>query len=152
MNNGEKNSSIDSNINNQIIQYNIDGIPVNGMRFMYKPLSGKLSYSRGIIFLIFGHYNNFLETGGHQGDSVVIFDDVLQDLDFGCSLGTTHSLIQSAIFDEYYFWTASLGDGYPERINVMFTSKINISSDFYDPINKKYNQRYYDGLGDLAVL
>ena len=150
MNNGGKNSSIDSNINYQVIQYRIDGTPVSELRFMDKPLGGKLAYSRGIIFLIFAHYNQFTDLGHHEGDSVVTFNDVLEDMDFGCSWGTTHSLIQSATFDNYYFWTASLGDAVPEGITVIHTSKSDIVNEYFDPINKKCNQRNYGGLRNLA--
>jgi hypothetical protein len=76
-----------------------------------------------------------------EGDTVVTFNDGLQDLNFGIEFGTIHSLIQSVNFDEYYFWTASLGDGFPEGINVQYTSKTDFTNE-YDPINKKYNQRY----------
>ena len=153
MNNKGNNRSIDSNINKQIIRYDRSGTPVFGMRFMYRPEGGKLTYSRGRIFLIFCHYNDFLERGGHTGDTVVTFNDALQDMDFGFTWGTSHSLIQSATFDEYYFWTAALGDAVPEGISVIHTSKADIANEdvfYYDPINKKYNQRYYGGKNNLA--
>ena len=150
MNNGERNRSIDSNINYQVIHYDTDGKPVFGMRYMEKPLGGKLAYSRGRIFLIFSHYNDFLEEGSHQGDSVVTFNDLLQDLDFGAPWSTTHSLLQSATFDEYNFWSASLGDNFPQGISAMYTSKADISKNIYDPINKKYNQRLYGWNQNLA--
>ena len=80
-------------------------------------------YSRGRIFLIFAHYNYFLDKGEHTGDTVAIFNDVLLDMDFGLTLASSHSLIQSATFDEFYFWTAALGDAYPQGIKEEYTSK-----------------------------
>ena len=141
MNNSPNDSkTIDSNLEKQIIRYEENRKPFFGMRFMYRPDNGKLIYSRGRIFLIFSHYNYFLDNGDHTGDTVVTFNDVLQDMDFGCNWGTSHSLIQSLTFDEYYFWTAALGDGFPEGINIEYTSKRDFK-DPYDPVNKKYNLR-----------
>ena len=110
------------------------------MRFMYSPDHGKLIYSRGRIFLIFSHYNFFLDSGGHQGDSVVTFNDGLQDMDFGCGFGTSHSLISSVAFDQYNFYTASLTDSNKtDGINIISTSKrdFQVTYNTYDPINKK---------------
>ena len=139
-NNQNDNYTKDSNIKKQIIKYDPSGSPVFGMRFMYRPYDGKLTYSRGRIFLIFEHYNYFLDGGGHTGDTIVTFNDILSDMDFGITWGSSHSLIQSVTFDNDHFWTAALSDAYPEGISVQWTSKKNFTSDF-DPINKKYNQR-----------
>ena len=49
-NNVKDNIRIDSNIKKQVIRYDSKGIPVHGMRYMYKPDHGKLIYSRGRIF------------------------------------------------------------------------------------------------------
>jgi len=149
MNNDRANPIVDSNLEKQIIRYDSKGQPVFGMRYMYRPDNGKLVYSRGRIFLIFAHYNDFLDNGGHTGDTVVTFNDVLQDMDFGSNWGASHSLIQSATFDEYYFWTAALSDAYPEGIKIEYTSKRDFSST-YDPINKKYNLRIYQENDNLA--
>ena len=141
--------TVDSTLEKQVIRYDSSGNPVYGMRFMYRPDNGKLAYSRGRIFLIFAHYNHFISDGGHTGDTIVTFNDVLQDMDFGNSWGCSHSLIQSATFDEFFFWTAALGDAYPQGINVQYTSKIDFSS-IYDKINKKYNLRIYYQNSNLA--
>ena len=143
MNNNLADKEKDSNIKKQIIRYDSSGNPVFGMRFMYDPDNGKLIYSRGRIFLIFCHYNHFMDSGGHTGDTVVTFNDVLKDMDFGCTWGASHSLIQSVTTDDLYFWSAALSDAYPEGINVEYTSKKNFytSNYYYDPINKKYNLR-----------
>ena len=140
---------VDSNLEKQIIKYDNNGNPVYGMRFMYRPDNGKLIYSRGRIFLIFAHYNYFLDSRGHTGDTVVTFNDALSDMDFGCNWGSSHSLIQSATFDEFYFWTAALGDAYPQGINVEYTSKRDFSTS-YDSINKKCNTRIYKEYDTLA--
>ena len=69
-------------------------------------------------------------------------------MDFGLTWGSSHSLVQSATFDDNYFWSAALGDAYPEGIKVEYTSKRELSTE-YDPINKKYNSRinsYNDAL------
>ena len=49
------------------------GKPVFGMDFMFGPTDGKLVYSRGRIVLIVTHLNS----GGHNGDTIVIFNDLL---------------------------------------------------------------------------
>ena len=132
--------TIDSNLKKQIIKYDKSGKPVYGMRFMYLPHNGKLVYSSGIIFLIFSHYNNFLNEGNHEGDTVVTFNDLLKDMNFGRTWGASHSLIQSATYNDQYFFSASLSDSHPEGILVMDTSKNEFLSD-YDPVNKKNNSR-----------
>ena len=149
--NNNKNDNVfeDSNLSKQIIKYNSDGKPANGIRFMYRPDNGKLLYSRGRIFLIFDHYNYFIKEGGHTGDTIVTFDDELSDMDFGVIWGASHSLIQTATFDKKYFWTASLSDAYPEGILVIYTSKRDFTK-AYDPVNKKYNSRYYKTNKNLA--
>ena len=148
-NSGKDDMSKNSTLKKQIIRYGSDKYPVYGMNFMYKPDNGKLQYSRGIIFLIFAHYNNFPKSGGHTGDTVVTFNDILTDMNFGLNWGSSHSLIQSATFDEFYFWTAALGDAYPQGISVEYTSKDEFSNS-YDPINKKYNLRKYAQFKNLA--
>ena len=96
MNNSkDDDETVDSNIKKQVIKYGSDSKPVFGMRFMYNPDSGKLIYSGERIFLIFSHYNYFLDSGGHTGDTVVTFDNSLGDMDFGETWGASHSLIQS---------------------------------------------------------
>ena len=139
MNNSPKDDpKKDSNLEKQIIKYDSSGKPVYGMRFMYRPDNGKLIYSRGRIFLIFDHYNYFQDSGGHTGDTVTTFNDILLDMNFGITWGASHSLIQSATFDNNYFWTAALSDAYPEGIKVEYTSKTELTSSF-DAVNQKYN-------------
>ena len=109
---------------------------------MFWPENGNLVYSRGNIFLIFVHYNYFLDDGDPTRDIVVTINDALQDMDFGCTLGASHSLIQSTIFDEYYFLATTVSDAYPEGIKVKYSSKRDFNNEVY-PINKKYNLRVY---------
>ena len=124
MNNGNNDDQTkDSNTKKQVMKYKFDGSPILGMRFMFRPDNGKLLYSKGIILLIFNHYNYFLDLGGHNGDSSVTFNNLLQDMNIGLHWGASHSLIQTGTFDEYNFCTASLSDGNPEGIKVIFTSK-----------------------------
>ena len=151
MNNKIKdNILVDSNLEKQIIKYEENGSPTFGMRYMYRPDNGKLVYSRSRIFLIFDHYNYFLDKGGHTGDTVVTFNDYLLDMDFGETWGASHSLIQSATFDnKNHFWTAALSDAYPEGIKVEYTSKRDFIYDF-DPVNNKYNSRSFGQNTDLA--
>ena len=150
MNNSKNDDNTISNLQKQIIQFDETRNPVFGMNFMYEPKTGKLVYSRGRIFLIFCHYNHFIDgRGDHTGDTVVTFNDILTDMDFGITWGTSHSLILSATFDENYFWTAALGDANPYGIRVEYTSIKEFSNNFYDPIHKKYNSRiksYNDAL------
>ena len=116
---------------------------------MDKTSGGKLIYSKGIIFLIFAHYNHFIDSMFEEGDSIVTFGDALQDINFVVYFWTIHSLIQSANFDEYYFWLASLGDGFPEGINILYASKTKFFND-YEPINKKNNLRYAKAFNNMA--
>ena len=80
---------------------------------------------------------------------MVTFNDLLLDIDYGITWGASHSLIQSATFDNNYFWTAALSDAYPEGIQVEYTSK-KVFTNEYDPINKKYNSRFTGKNTDLA--
>ena len=153
MNNGNNDDQTkDSNTKKQVMKYKFDGSPILGMRFMFRPDNGKLLYSKGIILLIFNHYNYFLDLGEHNGDSSVTFNNLLQDMNIGLHWGASHSLIQTGTFDEYNFCTASLSDGNPEGIKVIFTSKTDFKKEEqdYDPILKKYNSRAYYHNSSLA--
>ena len=141
MNNSPNDSvTVDSTLKKQVIRYGHDSKPVFGMRFMYRPDSGKLIYSGGRIFLIFSHYNHFIDSGGHTGDTIVTFNNLLNDMDFGTTWGASHSLIQSVTADNNYFWTAALSDAYPKGIKVTYTSKTQFET-VNEPVNKKKNLR-----------
>ena len=71
-------------------------------------------------------------------------------MDFGITWGASHSLIQSATYDnKNHFWTAALSDAFPEGIKVEYTSKKKFSRSF-DPVNKKYNSRISGSNSNLA--
>ena len=149
-NNVNDDRNVFSNLQKQIMKYDSSGSPVFGMNFMYDPDNGKLIFSRGRIFLIFAHYNHFLdENRGHTGDTVVTFNEALSDMDFAITWGASHSLIQSATYDNNYFWTAALSDAHPYGIRVEYTSKKDFTGE-YDPVNKKYNTRVTGFDDDLA--
>ena len=111
--------------NNVVSKKNINDFehPYDSLKFIYAPFNGKMVYSRGRIFLIFGHISH-LASGDHDLDTSITYNDLLKDLDFAQTWGASHSLVQSATFDDDYFWTASLSDGYPNGIKVIYTSKI----------------------------
>ena len=148
--NTKENQKIDSTPDKQLIRYNSQGKIQYGIRFIYQADNAKLLYSRGRIFLIFAHYNIFDDDYiGHTADTVVTFNDNLEDTDFGKIFGASHSLIQSATFDDNYFWTASLSDAYPEGIRVEYTSKKNFQND-YDAVFQKNNIRVFGMNDNLA--
>ena len=130
--NTKENQRIDSTPDKQLIRYNSQGKIQWGIRFIYQADNAKLLYSRGRIFLIFAHYNIFDDDYiGHTADTVVTFNDELEDIDFGYIFSASHSLIQSATYDDDYFWTASLSDAAPEGIRVEWTSKKNFQNNYW---------------------
>ena len=143
------NKDIDSNLEKQILKYDKNGNPVLGMRFIYRPTNAKLIYSRGRIFLIFSHYNNFKKKGDYNGDTVVTFNDYLLDMDFGITWGASQSFIQSATFDNNYFLTAALWNNKTQGIEIQYTSKREFDKSF-DSVNKKYNSRVVNISNTLA--
>ena len=148
--NTKENQRIDSTPDKQLIRYNSQGKIQWGIRFIYQADNAKLLYSRGRIFWIFAHYNIFDDDYiGHTADTVVTFNDELEDIDFGYIFSASHSLIQSATYDDDYFWTASLSDAAPEGIRVEWTSKKNFQNN-YDAIFKKNNIRVYKYNDTLA--
>jgi len=148
--NTKENQRNDSTPDKQLIRYNSQGKIQWGIRFIYQADNAKLLYSRGRIFLIFAHYNIFDDDYiGHTADTVVTFNDELEDIDFGYIFSASHSLIQSATYDDDYFWTASLSDAAPEGIRVEWTSKKNFQNN-YDAVFKKNNIRVYKYNDTLA--
>ena len=96
------------------------GAAFYGLGYMYEPENGKLAYGRGNLNLIFAHYNNFGEDGGHTGDTYYIFGNMPSEktTKYAWYWLTSHSNIQSHIYDGRYFVTAALGDAYPEGITL----------------------------------
>jgi hypothetical protein len=96
MNNADwaNNKQTDATPEKQLIRYNSNGKPQFGIRLIYQADNAKLIYSRGRLFLFFVHYNIFDDDYvGHTGDTVVTFNDNLEDIDFGSVWGASHSLI-----------------------------------------------------------
>ena len=153
MNNKETDDpKVDSNMKKQLIRYDSSGKPDFGMRYMYGTDGGRLVYTKGRIFLIFAH-RNYFDDGYHQGDTSATFNDLLEDIDFGWSWLTSHSITFSATFDENYFISASLND-YENGpwVNVIYTSKTEFKTNryYYDKVNKKYNLRETFGSSELT--
>lgn len=153
MNNKEEdNPEVDSNMEKQLIRYTSGGSPDFGMRFMYDSDGGRLVYTKGRIFLIFAH-ENYFNDGYHQGDTSATFNDLLEDIDFGWSWLTSHSITFTATYDENYFISASLNDYYVcPWVNVIYTSKTEFDTSpyEYDSVNKKYNLRKHFGSSELT--
>ena len=139
-----------SNPNKQIMKYDNKGSPAFGMNFMGRPSSGKLVYTKGRIYLIFGHYDYTARDDGHNGDTTITLNDILRDIDYGNTWGTSHTLIQSATYDENFFITAALSD---PGLNVYYTSKTEFDlfwNHYYDAVEKRFNVRKYFGSSYLV--
>ena len=131
----------------QIMRYDSRGDADFGVEFMGNPSTGKLVYTKGRVYLIFGHYNYHSETNYHNGDTVATFNDLLMDLDFGETWGSSHTLLQSATFDDYFFVTAALSD---PGLDVFYTSKTEYDMIWgYDAVEKRFNQRKHYLLKNL---
>ena len=152
MNNKEEDDiKVDSNMEKQLIRYTYQGQPDFGMRFMYGAYGGRLVYTKGRIFLIFAH-GNYFSDGYHQGDSSATFNDVLEDIDFGWSWFTSHSITFTATYDENYYISASLNDDDAPKVNIIYTSKTEFETSpyKYDSVNKKYNLRMHFCFNNLT--
>ena len=119
--------------------YNNDGIGIFGLERMYRPTTSKLAYGNNRINLIFAHYNYFGDLGGHWGDSYYSFDVNGTNVKYAWGWITSHSLIQSHIFDGKYFITVSLGDASPMGFTIAFID-CNVIDDTRDTIDYKINQ------------
>ena len=84
-----------------------------GTEIMFSPSSGKLAYGRGRIGLIFSHYNAFgtpTQRNDHQGDTNYSFNRRIQNERISWNWKSSHSLIQTQIYDGQFFNTASLAE------------------------------------------
>lgn len=112
-----------------------------GMEAMHEPENGKLSYGNGRLSLVFAHYNNFgaysSSRNDHTGDTLLTFDDNGDEIKYGWSWATSHSLLQDQIYDGQYFVTASLGDAYPMGIQVCFIDAQSTTSAVDPVLNRK---------------
>ena len=117
MNNGENGLER----NDSLVFYLSSGTACYGSNYMYHTHNGKLAYGKNRVNLIFAHYNYFgAEYGGHTGDSYYSFDENgdVNKAKYAWTWETSHSCIQSHIYDGTYFVTAALGDYYPQAINI----------------------------------
>ena len=147
---GRTAQEIGSTPEKQIMRFNSKNETESYMRFIYQADNAKLTYSRGRIFLVFAHYNMFSHNWqGHNADTIVTFNDNLEDIDFGYIWGASHSLIQSVTFDNDYFWEATLSDAYPNGIRVTYVSKTEFTNNF-DGVNNKNNIRVKGATDELA--
>ena len=151
MNNNQENKLSDATSETQLIFGESNGNIIYGMRFMYQPDGAKLFYGRGRIFLLFSHYNYFIDQGGHTGDTSITFNDKLNDVDLAINWGSSHSLTQCVTADSRYFWTVSLGDAYPQGLYFSYVSKKNFSSTL-DGINKKYRRKYTSNSNIVSTI
>lgn len=130
VNNGDR----PTKYSDQVSFYNEKGEILSGLNAMFSTQNGKLAYGRGRISLIFAHYNYFGIKNGerddHTGDTLFTFDENGENENYAWSWKTSHSLNQVQIYDGKYFITASLGDVYPENINVCFISPLKYTSKF----------------------
>ena len=126
-----------------LVFYDSKGEPLFGTNAMYEPHNGKLAYGQGRLNLIFAHYNKF-EGEGHTGDTYYSLDLSGDPINakYAWSWQTSHSLIQSHIYDGKYFVTAALGDAYPEGISLSVID-INKNGNAYDSKKGTYPNLVY---------
>ena len=134
MNNGDKPSStVDA-----LVFYDSSGSLLFGVDTMYEPHNGKLAYGKGKLNLIFAHYNIF-DGEGHTGDTYYSLDlsGEPETAKYAWTWQTSHSLVQSHIYDGKYFITAALGDAYPQGISLSVID-INKGGNVYDSKRASY--------------
>ena len=139
-----------SNPSKQVMKYDNNGKPAFGMIHMGDPDTGKLTYTKGRVYLIFGHVNYYPNKDWHNGDSTITLNDILKDIDFGNTWGASHTLIQSVTYDDNYFISAALSD---PGLYVCYVSKTEFDlgwSDHYDSVAKRYNVRKMIGSSRLV--
>ena len=125
----------------QVMKYDNNGKPAFGMIHMGSPDTGKITYTKGRIYLIFGHVNYYPDGDWHNGDSTITLNDILKDIDFGNTWGASHTLIQSVTYDDNYFISAALSD---PGLLVVYVSKTEFDLDwnhYYDSVAKRFNVR-----------
>ena len=139
MNNGDK----PTKTKDALVFYDSKGEPLFGIDKMYNPHNGKLAYGRGKLNLIFAHYNNF-NGEGHTGDTYYSLDlsGSHETAKYAWSWQSSHSLIQSHIYDGKYFITAALGDAYPEGISLSVID-MNYGEYAYDSIRQNFPNLEY---------
>ncbi len=101
---------------NQLVIPNVGAL--FGTVCMCFPESGRMAYGNGRFGLVFSHSSG-IGAAVHNGDTFYSFNvDDVSDVKIGFSWGTSHSLMVRIAYDGTEFYTASLGDAYPENINL----------------------------------
>ena len=137
-----------------LVFYDSKGEPLFGTNAMYEPHNGKLAYGQGRLNLIFAH-DNKCDGEGHTGDTYYSLDlsGEPKNAKYAWSWLTSHSLIQSHIYDGKYFVTAALGDAYPEGITLSVID-INKNGNAYYSKKGTYPNLVYESdsklLGDIV--
>ena len=142
--------TIQSDPSKQVMKYDNNGRPAFGMIHMGNPDTGKVAYTKGRVYLIFGHINYYPDKDWHNGDSTITLNDILKDIDFGNTWGASHTLIQSVTYDDNYFISAALMD---PGLLVVYVSKTEFDLDwnhYYDSVAKRYNVRKMLGTSQLV--
>ena len=121
----------------QLCFYDNSCTPYFGMAAQYKPNNGRLSYANGKIQLTYAPYNNFNAgadgTDGHTGDHYIILDVNGDKPQIASSWSSSHSCIQSTLFDGTYFVAAALGDAYPQNIKINVINVDTVGT-YIDPV------------------
>ncbi len=150
MNNGGELPTV---LNEALVFYDSTGTALFGTNLMFEPENGKLAFGRGRLNIIFAHYNNFGDDGGHTGDTYYSLDLDGSNLTAKYAWGwkCSHSLIQSHIYNGRYFVSASLGDAYPENIDISVIDNERGNS-AYDSKRKSYPNIQYKNTQEIAAL
>lgn len=124
--------------------------PVYGMNTMHSPVSGRISYGKGKICVIFSYYNYFGNNKGeredHNADTIIIFNEDGTEVNLVSNWNCTHSLTQRSAFDGKFFYTVSLGDAYPQNIKILQIDPIikntltKLEVDYSIELNKSKNE------------
>lgn len=122
-----------SKITEQISFYDKNGKIMGGMEAMFSASSGKLTYGRDRVGLLFSHYNAFGtadKRNDHQGDTFYTFNRIGQKETAAWSWKTSHSLYQTQMYDGQFYITASLGDMFPTNIRVCVIYSTRVTNEF----------------------
>ena len=127
---------------NQIVFTDGSGGAYFGMFNMYAPENGKILFSGGVFGITFAHYNEFNsgqeKSNAHTGDSFITLDENGENEKIAYSWASSHSLVQSILFNGEYFMTSALGDAYPENIKSCLVKPF-VLGNTVDKINQRKN-------------
>ncbi len=138
----------------QITFYNSSAQPLNGNQLMFANQSGKLSFGRGLISLIFTHYNHFgLYSNGtrsdHTGDSLYTFDLNGEVQTYAWTWNASHSIQITNYYDGRHYVTAVTGEPFPESFRVCFTYPDELNPASFDGVRQKNVNIKYKCFDDL---